>query len=164
MNAAEVFALNHRIEQTKKLIIEAAAFGPNDLKHETGLLTEIWNTLRQQPAHTTPLEHELRELLRQLVAFDEPFPKDWEDRSDRAIAEADGLIDPGGAITWQYRCQTSDGLWTPWLPDPRTGSYDKPPGTVLTQHRIAPLEWSSAMTDEGGPLLVEHRAIVANDP
>jgi murein DD-endopeptidase MepM/ murein hydrolase activator NlpD len=141
MDRMDVFDLNARVQHLGELLNTVIMYEPDDLKREFGLLEDIRQTLAREGVDT-PLEQELRDLLRQGIAFDQPLPQGWSDAAQRAIAEAEGLVDPGEAIVWQYRWQTPDGLWSRWHDDPRTGKYDSPPDTVIQQHRVAPVHRS----------------------
>ena len=57
--------------------------------------------------------------------------------ADRALAEHDGIVEPGQDIVYEYRWQEADGTWSSWRPIRDTGELDYPTETREIQHRIA---------------------------
>jgi hypothetical protein len=58
-------------------------------------------------------------------------------RADRALAEYDGIVEPGQDIVYEYRWQQADGTWSGWRPTHDTGELDYPNEAREIQHRIA---------------------------
>ena len=58
-------------------------------------------------------------------------------RADRALAEYDGVVEPGHDIVYEYRWQEADGAWSGWRRTPDTSELDYPNEAREIQHRIA---------------------------
>src|SRR5690349_13158920 len=124
MDRMDVFDLNARVQHLGELLNSVIMYEPDDLKREFGLLEDIRQTLAHERVDT-PLEQELRHLLRQGIAFDQPLPQGWSDAAQRAIAEAEGLVDPGEADAWQSRWETPVGVRARWDAEDSTGQEDQ---------------------------------------
>jgi hypothetical protein len=84
------------------------------------------------------LAAEVRGLLKEVLA-DVEIVEDasFKRRADRALAEYDGIVEPGQDIVYQYRWQKTDGTWSSWRPAPEIGKLKYPDEAREIQHRIA---------------------------
>jgi hypothetical protein len=84
------------------------------------------------------LAAEVRDLLKEVLADVESVENaSFKRRADRALAEYDGVVEPGQGIIYEYRWQEADGTWSSWRPTPGTGKLDYPDEAREIQHRIA---------------------------
>ena len=69
-----------------------------------------------------------RDLLKEVVA-DVEIVEDlsFKRRADRALAEYDGVVEPGQDIVYEYRWQEADGTWSSWRRTPMLASWTIPP-------------------------------------
>jgi len=84
------------------------------------------------------LAAEVRDLLKEVLA-DVEIVEDasFKRRADRALAEYDGVVEPGQDIVYEYRWQEADGTWSNRRRIPDTGKLDYPNEAREIQHRIA---------------------------
>jgi len=99
----------NRIQRLAGLLGEACA-EPPDLPANEELMEDARQALAV-PLSDHPLECELRDLLSRCIHA--PGTVDSY-AVDRAIAEAEGVVGPGGAIEYQYRWQSHAGEWSEW--------------------------------------------------
>jgi hypothetical protein len=137
MEQHPVFALNERVRQLADLLVQASQYEPADLKEQTEW-RDAASAALAAAVSDHPLEIELRGLLAMFLGNDSRPGSSYA--VDRAVAEAQGLVDPGGAIEYQERWQDENGTWSPWRAF-RTATADQPTLTphnaVIVQHRIA---------------------------
>jgi hypothetical protein len=72
-----VFDLNARVQHLSELLRSVMMYEFAGLKRESVLLNDIRQSLAHEGVHT-PLEQELRALLRRGIAFDQPLPEGLE--------------------------------------------------------------------------------------
>ena len=104
-------AQNDRINHLAALLWQAATSGLGDLSRNLELMEAIKSALQVAPSEQ-PLERELHELLSR-TTHSADTAVDWY-AVDRAVAEAEGIVGPGGAIEYQRRWQRPDGQWSEW--------------------------------------------------
>ena len=128
------------IQHLAWLLREANAYDPEDLATERGLMAEIEGALTITPSDHA-LERELYDLLKRTV---EQRDTGETYDVDRALAEAEGIVGPGGAIEYQYRCRGRLGEWGQWRTWRTQDTMDAPvphlPDATYTQFRIAPAQ------------------------
>jgi len=93
-----VFGAGERLSAGVRLLRDANAYDPDDLAAERDLMAEIQGTLTIAPSDH-PLERELYHLLKRIV--EQPDTVETYD-IDRVLAEAEGIVGPGGVIEYQY--------------------------------------------------------------
>jgi hypothetical protein len=137
MERQQVFALNERIRQLADLLVQASQYEAADLNERTE-----WRDAASAALAAVASDHLLETELRDLLAvfLESEARPGFSYAVDRAVAEAKGLVDPGGAIEYQERWQDENGNWSPWRTF-RTATGDHPTRTpqdaVIVQNRIA---------------------------
>jgi hypothetical protein len=116
--------------------IQTAAF-PNDLALEAEWRSKTHAAV-EAAANEGGLAAEVRDLLKEVLA-DVQIVEDpnFKRRADRALAEYDGVVEPGHDIVYEYRWQEADGAWSGWRRTPDTSELDYPNEAREIQHRIA---------------------------
>ena len=129
---------HNRTERLAFLLREVRAFETEELTTDRDLMEEIRGALAVAPSDH-PLERELYDLLKCTVEL--PGTVGTYD-VDRALAEAERTVDPGGAIEYQYRWQQPSGEWSHWHTWRTRDTMDAPipdlPDGKYIQFRIAP--------------------------
>src|SRR5262245_33649696 len=129
-----------RIRRLAWLLSEVRTYEPADLTMNPILMQEVRDALAVAPSEHA-LERELHDLLTRTV--EAPDTVESYD-ADRAIAEAEGLVGPGGAIAYQYQWQNSSGEWSKWSTWRTRTTMQAPvpnPADARTIHfRIAPAQ------------------------
>jgi hypothetical protein len=131
--------MTERNRHLADLLSHAAIYEPDDLMRESDWIEAAREALRAKPSPDDALE-------RELYSFLESALRDFTVGGyavDRAIAEAEGIVEPGGDIVYQERWLFPDGHWGEWQTF-RTKDWDRypippPSDGVEAQVRVAPV-------------------------
>jgi len=115
----------------------ARIFVPSDLALDTEWRSKTHSAV-EAAANEVGLAAEVRDLLQEVLA-DVEIVEDasFKRRADRALAEYDGVVEPGQGIVYEYRWQEADGTWSGWRRTPDSGELEYPDEAREIQHRIA---------------------------
>jgi hypothetical protein len=133
-NLAEV--RKERLDVLTDMLAHARIFVPSDLALDTEWRSKTHAAV-EAAASEGGLAAEVRDLLKGVLA-DVEIVEDatFKRHADRALAEYDGVVEPGQDIVYEYRWQEADGTWSSWRPTPDTGELDYPNEAREIQHRI----------------------------
>jgi len=119
------------------MLAHARIFVPGDLTLDTEWRTKT-HTAVEAAVSEGGLAVEVRDLLKEVLANVEIVEDhSFKRHADRALAEYDGLIEPGQDIVYEYRWQEADSTWSGWRLTPKTGELNFPEEAREIQHRIA---------------------------
>ena len=134
-NLAEI--RKERLHVLADMLAHARIFVPGDLALDTEWRSKTHSAV-EAAASEDGLAAEVRDLLKEVLANVEIVEDvGFKRRSDRALAEYDGIVGPGQDIVYKSRWQEADGTWSSWRATPRTGKLDYPDEAREIQHRIA---------------------------
>ena len=132
-----VEARKERLHVLAEMLAHARIFVPGDLALDTEWRSKTHAAV-EAAASEDGLAAEVRDLLKEVLAHVEIVEDaNFKRRSDRALAEYDGIVGPGQDIVYEYRWQEADGTWSSWRPTPNSGKLDYPSEACEIQHRIA---------------------------
>jgi hypothetical protein len=119
------------------MLAHARIFVPGDLALDTEWRSKTHSAV-EAAASEGGLTAEVRDLLKEVLT-DVEIVEDlgFKRRADRALAEYDGVVEPGEDIVYEYCWQAADGTWSSWRRTPDTGELDYPDEAREIQHRTA---------------------------